>query len=94
MAPKFTYPDQLLHETFSEQAKATPDRVAIIDAPPGQPDRRVTYAELDAMTDALAWWLRKQGVVADSVVPIFMSRCLEYAVCYLAILKAGGAYVA
>ena len=93
MSTPFVYEEKLLHELFQSQAKRTPDRIAVIDGPPGQVVRQLTYAELDAQTDTLAFWLRSQGVREDSIVPIYMSRCLEFSICYIAILKAGGAYL-
>ena len=83
----FTYPDKLLHELFYEQAAKTPDSVAVIDG-----DRSLTYAELADQARTLANFLRKEGVTEDAVVPIFMPRCLEFAVSYIAALSAGGAY--
>ena len=56
----FVYEEKLLHELFQLQAKRTPERIAIIDGPPGQLVRQLTYAELDAQTDTLALWLRSQ----------------------------------
>ena len=77
--------DGLLHEQFSRQARATPDNVAIV-AGNGQ---RMTYKEVDSVTDDLAKNLRFKGVVPDSIVGIYMERRLEYALCYIAVLKAG-----
>ncbi|KAH8045633.1 L-cystine transmembrane transporter [Aureococcus anophagefferens] len=83
----FTYPDKLLHELFYEQAAKTPDSVAVVDG-----DRSLTYAELADQARTLATFLRKEGVKEEAVVPIFMPRCLEFAVSYIAALSAGGAY--
>ncbi|KAH8091925.1 L-cystine transmembrane transporter [Aureococcus anophagefferens] len=83
----FTYPDKLLHELFYEQAAKTPDSVAVVDG-----DRSLTYAELADQARTLATFLRKEGVKENAVVPIFMPRCLEFAVSYIAALSAGGAY--
>lgn len=41
------------------------------------------------MTDVLADKLRLSGVGRNKVVGIFMERCLEYTISYIAILKAG-----
>eukprot|EP00325_Prymnesiales_sp_UTEX-LB-985_P001567 CAMPEP_0174705992 /NCGR_PEP_ID=MMETSP1094-20130205/9007_1 /TAXON_ID=156173 /ORGANISM="Chrysochromulina brevifilum, Strain UTEX LB 985" /LENGTH=1408 /DNA_ID=CAMNT_0015904217 /DNA_START=132 /DNA_END=4358 /DNA_ORIENTATION=+ len=92
--PKFTYPDQLLHEMFSAQAEHTPERVAIID-PGVEPGdyRQLSYAEVQSKTGLLGHWLRHKGVTEDCIVPIYMERCLEFALCYISILKAGGAYL-
>ena len=49
----------------------------------------MTYRELNDATDILAAALRHRGVRPDSIVGIYMERCLEYTVSYIAILKAG-----
>ena len=72
-----------LHELFYEQAEKTPDSVAVVDG-----DRSLTYAELADQARTLANFLRKEGVTEDAVVPIFMPRCLEFAVSYIAALSA------
>lgn len=51
--------------------------------------RSITYEELDHLTDVLSENLRHKGVKPDSIVGIFMERCLEYSIAYIAILKAG-----
>ncbi|KAK2165581.1 hypothetical protein LSH36_48g05010 [Paralvinella palmiformis] len=74
-----------LHEMFRRQVKKTPDRLAVVT----EDGRQMTYKELDSTTDTLATWLQIGGVMPDSVVGIYMERCMEYAVSYIAILKAG-----
>jgi non-ribosomal peptide synthetase-like protein len=85
----------LLHEFFVRAARRWPENVAI-DAPPctARPHRRtVTYAELDHLTDALAWYLR-EFVTAECVIAILLPRNAEHIyLAQLAILKAGAAYV-
>ncbi|KAH8065796.1 L-cystine transmembrane transporter [Aureococcus anophagefferens] len=82
----FTYPDKLLHELFYEQAAKTPDSVAVVDG-----DRSSRTLSSRTRRDA-ATLLRKEGVKEEAVVPIFMPRCLEFAVSYIAALSAGGAH--
>ncbi len=77
-----------LHELFMQQARKTPDAVAAVDG-----DRRISYAELDRMTDHLAGYLQARGVTLDDPVGIFMEKSLEYIAAYIAILKAGGGYM-
>ena len=91
---KFVYPDKLLHELFREQAERTPTRIAIID-PGVEPSdyRQMAYSVLQAQSDTLSLWLRHTGVGEGKIVPIYMERCLEFALCYVSILKAGGAYL-
>ena len=91
---KFIYPNKLLHEIFSEQAERTPDRVAVIDPGVERGDyRQLSYTEVHSKTSVLEHWLRHKGVSEDCIVPIYMGRCLEFALCYISILKAGGAYL-
>jgi len=80
---------QLLHELVAAQAAATPGAVAVEAG-----DDRVTYAELDARADQLAWVLRERGVGPESVVGVCLQRGIALVVSHLAVLKAGGAYLA
>ncbi|WWL46130.1 amino acid adenylation domain-containing protein [Pseudomonas parakoreensis] len=53
----------------------------------------MSYAELDARANRLAWALRERGVGPQVRVGLALERSLEMVVGLLAILKAGGAYV-
>ncbi len=82
------FPDRCLHELFEEQARLTPDSVALrFDA------EQLTYAELDLRANQLAHHLAGLGVGPDVLVGICVERSLEMVVGLLGILKAGGAYV-
>jgi long-chain acyl-CoA synthetase len=72
---------------LTDSAKAFPDKTALITA-----DRRLTYAELDRLTDALAASLAAQGVKRADRVLVFMDNAWEAAVSIFAILKAGGTF--
>ena len=80
--------DELLHAAFSRQAAARPDHIAVSCG-----DRRLTYRELDRVTNQLARALAARGVGPDQPVGLFLERTLELVVGVLGILKAGGAYV-
>ncbi len=80
--------DRCVHELFAEQAARTPDAVALVSG-----GERVTYAELDRRSDALAHSLVARGVGPDVRVGICVERSPELVVGLLGILKAGGAYV-
>ncbi|HEX8276908.1 MAG TPA: amino acid adenylation domain-containing protein [Longimicrobiaceae bacterium] len=77
-----------LHERFAEVAARFPDSVAV-----AAEDGSLTYADLDARSDALAAALRARGVGAESLVGLCMERGAGLVVGILGILKAGGAYV-
>lgn len=77
-----------LHEIFVQQAKRTPDAVALVFH-----EDRVSYRELDARADQLASQLRSCGVGIETLVGICLERSVEMVVAMLAVLKAGGAYV-
>ncbi len=96
------YKDKVLHELFLEQAKKTPDAIAVVDynssyrGSKSDPNGTIelTYKQLDEMTDAFAVKLIEEyGVGPDSVVGILMPRSAQYIVGYMAVLKAGGAYM-
>src|SRR6185437_12038409 len=80
--------EQLLQELFEGQVRLHPQAIAV--SCEGQ---SLTYAELNARANQLAWHLRERGVGADRLVGICMERSLEMVVGLLGILKAGGAYV-
>ncbi|MBN8820561.1 MAG: amino acid adenylation domain-containing protein [Spirosoma sp.] len=83
------YPtDKTLVDLFVDQARQTPDQVAVVCA-----DSLLTYAELDQQSNQLAHYLRKQGVKPETLVPICLDRSIAMIVGLLGILKAGGAYV-
>nr|WP_260697089.1 non-ribosomal peptide synthetase [Streptomyces sp. 130] len=75
-------------ELFAEQLARTPHALAIEYG-----DVRLTYAELDARANQLAHHLISAGVGAESLVAVWMERCVELVVAELGIAKAGGAYV-
>ncbi len=83
------YPaDACIHGLFEEQARRTPQAVALVMG-----ERALTYAELDARADALAGRLSSLGVRPGSIVGIHSIRTPEMVIGMLAVLKAGGAYM-
>ncbi|WP_283776236.1 non-ribosomal peptide synthetase [Pseudomonas syringae] len=80
--------DQCIHSLFAEQAQRRADAPALTFA--GQ---TLSYAELDAKANQLAWMLRERGVGPQVRVGLALPRSLDMVVGLLAILKAGGAYV-
>jgi amino acid adenylation domain-containing protein len=80
--------DKCIHQLFETQAERTPEAVAVVCE-----RQSLTYGELNARANRLAWHLRKLGVGPDSLVGICVERSLEMVIGLLGILKAGGAYV-
>ncbi|WP_164002945.1 amino acid adenylation domain-containing protein [Pyxidicoccus caerfyrddinensis] len=77
-----------LPEVFAQVVARYGDKVAVEFG-----DEKLTYRQLDARANQLAWHLRGLGVSTDSRVAIALDRSLELIVSLVAILKAGGAYV-
>lgn len=83
------YPrNKCAHELFEAQVRRTPEAVAVVFQ-----DVQLTYGQLNARANQLAYQLRRFGVGPDSLVGICVERSPEMVVGLLAILKAGGAYV-
>jgi gramicidin S synthase 2 len=77
-----------LVDLFREQARKTPDSIAVVFR-----ERKITYRELDDITERLAKKLHSLGVQQEKVVGVMIDRS-EYMVIYpLAVMKAGGAYM-
>nr|BAV56271.1 lesB [Lysobacter sp. RH2180-5] len=82
------FEDVGLAELFARQVARTPDAVAV--AMDGQ---RLSYAELDRASAALARRLRALGVGAERGVAILQRRSPALVVSALATIRAGGFYV-
>ncbi|MCB9797022.1 MAG: amino acid adenylation domain-containing protein [Alphaproteobacteria bacterium] len=78
----------LVRERFERQVTATPEAVALVFG-----RQRVSYRDLDAAANRLAWELRALGVGPERRVGLCLKRSVALVVGLLAILKAGGAYV-
>ena len=53
-------------------------------------DERLTFADLDRISEALAHGLAARGIAKGDRIGIMMRNCPAWVVCYMAILKAGG----
>lgn len=86
---KKDYPtDKCIHEFFEEQARRTPEAIALQFG-----EQQITYQALNDRANQLAHYLRKQDVGPDTLVGICVERSAEMVVGLLGIIKAGGAYV-
>jgi amino acid adenylation domain-containing protein len=77
-----------LHELFEEQARRTPDAVAV-----SFEGTQLSYQQLDRYANQLAHYLRERGVGPDVMVGLCLDRGVELIVGILGILKAGGAWL-
>ncbi|BFH70999.1 hypothetical protein PsJ27TS7_49990 [Paenibacillus dendritiformis] len=80
--------ERTFHELFEEQAERTPGALAVV-----YEDSKLTYAELNAKANRLAYALRARGVKPEQVVGVLAGRSAELLIGVLAVWKAGGAYV-
>ncbi|WP_149830615.1 non-ribosomal peptide synthetase [Streptomyces tailanensis] len=81
-------PETTLAEAFTAQAARTPDATAVVFE-----GERLTYAELDARSEALAARLRGRGAGPGAFVAIAVPRSAELMVALLGVLKSGAAYL-
>ena len=81
-------PELCLHQLFEEQARRTPNAVALMFA-----DEQLTYTELNGKANQLAHFLCAWGVQAETPVAICCERSFDLVIGILGILKAGGVYV-
>jgi amino acid adenylation domain-containing protein len=78
----------LLPKHILQQCQHTPDAVAVIFK-----EQTLSYAKLEQFSGYLAKQLIAKGVGREVPVAVFMDRCAELPVVYLAILRAGGFFV-
>ena len=76
-----------LEDLFANLAETAPDAVAV-ECDLG----KITFHELDARANRLAWWLAEKGYSGERI-GLVLRPSLEAYVAILAVLKAGGAYV-
>jgi amino acid adenylation domain-containing protein len=81
-------PPACIHTLFDEQARRTPDALALIEG-----DRRLTFAQLARRAWGLARVLVEHGVTPDSVVGVCADRSIDMVVAVLAVLEAGAGYL-
>ncbi|MEU7908328.1 amino acid adenylation domain-containing protein [Actinoplanes sp. NPDC049118] len=78
----------LFHEWVREHAATTPDAVALT-----YPGVAISYAELDAGAERLAYGLKALGVGPEVIVGICTDRGPDMIRALLGVLKAGGAFL-
>ncbi|MDA0349996.1 MAG: amino acid adenylation domain-containing protein [Verrucomicrobia bacterium] len=75
-----------IHGIFEVRVLEQPDAIAV-----EQGDSRLSYLQLNSLSNSLAHHLIEKGVLPDTQVGIFLERSPAMIVSILAVLKAGGA---
>lgn len=92
------YPNTPLHNFLMESARRAPANTALITnlhlPVLGRVDKNLTYAELDAQSDALAAMLVDKGLKKGDRVALVMPNIAAFVIGFYAVLKAGGVVAA
>lgn len=81
-------PESLLQDLFAEKAKLHPDQTAVVSM-----GRRLSYGELDRLSNQVAHRLRVLGARPNKLVAVVMEKGWEQVVAVLGILKSGAGYL-
>jgi amino acid adenylation domain-containing protein len=79
---------EFVFETLARRAAEHPDREAVAST-----DVRLSYGELERLSNQLACHLVQAGVKRGDRVAISMTKSATYVMCLYGIMKAGGCYV-
>src|SRR5689334_14626295 len=79
-----TYPDKTFVDFVREHAEQKPDATALIFK-----GRRMSWAQLDEQSNALAGALHRIGVKAGDRVAMLLPNCPQFVISELAIWKLG-----
>jgi amino acid adenylation domain-containing protein len=77
-----------IHEILSEQARRSPDSIAVIDL-----EERWTYREVDEASNSLAHALIAAGVEPTEIVAIYAERNASLVIAIFGALKAGASFL-
>jgi amino acid adenylation domain-containing protein len=78
---------QTMVSMLRNQAKATPDQTAVV-----YQNIKLSYQELDTLTDRLAKHIKSYGIGQENIVPILLAKSEYMVISAIAVLKAGAAY--
>lgn len=78
----------LVHHFLEKSARRFPDKHALIFS-----EERLTYKQINTLTDSLASNLRKLGVNPQDRIAIFLDNSVESVISIFGILKAGAIFV-
>ncbi|SDG09844.1 non-ribosomal peptide synthetase, partial [Sulfitobacter delicatus] len=80
--------EHTIPDLFEQQARLLSDNVALC-----QNDKELSYNELDAAANRIAWTLIARGIGPEDVVALKLPRGFDLIAAMLGVLKAGACYV-
>uniref|UniRef100_A0A060TAU4 Alpha-aminoadipate reductase n=1 Tax=Blastobotrys adeninivorans TaxID=409370 RepID=A0A060TAU4_BLAAD len=83
-----------IHDIFSRNAAAHPDRDCVIETPKtkGSPSRVFSYKHIDQASNVLAHHLVNSGIVQGDIVMVYAYRGVDLVVAVMGVLKAGATF--
>jgi L-2-aminoadipate reductase len=82
-----------IHDIFSANAEAYPDRLCVVETKSGaSPERTFTYQQIHEASNILAHHLVQSGVKRGEVVMVYSHRGVDLVVAVMGILKAGATF--
>jgi L-2-aminoadipate reductase len=82
-----------IHDIFSANAEAHPDRPCVIETKAGAlPERRFSYKDIHEASNILAHHLVQSGIKRGEVVMVYSHRGVDLVVAVMGILKAGATF--
>ena len=84
--------DEVLAEIFRDTVRRRPDHPALIDGADAA-RASLSYAEVDARSDAIASGLAARGIGPGDVVGLWMARAPDLLIAQIGITKAGAAWL-
>ena len=88
-APRTIEIEKPASEYVRDWSRWTPERIALSFY-----GRDLSYAELNNLTDRMAWGLKGLGVKKGDRVAIHMENCPQFVIAYFGVQRAGGVVVA
>jgi long-chain acyl-CoA synthetase len=86
------FPSHPIYGFLDRAAQKFPDHVALLQVGPNF-DRRLTYAQLDDLSDRFAMSLLRRGLQRGDRVAVILPNCPQFVIAAFGIWKAGGVLV-